>query len=96
MSDDNLKALVAEARASLEGLPEGPWKVNSITNPNQDPQIATLRAADGFPVLGVHPESQSMMVGKPATFAFVEKSADLVRRLADALESCDSGEKSTE
>lgn len=90
------KALVDEARAALEGLPEGPWKVNSITNPNQDPQIATLRGADGYPVLAVHPESMSMMVGKPATFAFFEKAPDLVERLANALESADSGENTTE
>lgn len=70
-----------------------PLRLNSMTDPKVDPQIATLRDNDGYPLLSPHAESQSMLTAPPYVFAFYEKAPAVIQALIDVVESYEANNK---
>lgn len=78
--------VVDEAKRILAGVEDFlPIKINEVTNPDQDPVLATLRGQDGYPVLAPHPESISILSGKRAIFELFVFSPRLIRGLLDRI-----------
>lgn len=76
------------AKTLLDGLEESlPWRVNEISLPGDEQEIATIRNNTGYPVIAPHPESASMMVAQREVFAFIEQGPEIIRQLIAEIEA---------
>jgi hypothetical protein len=79
---------VEEARELLAKIEDSlPFTVNEVTNPDQNPVIATVRKVDGYPALAPHPESLSMLTGRREVFQFLVFGPRIMRELVELLET---------
>lgn len=82
------------AEALLERIEDGlPFKVNTVTAPDVEPVLGTIRDAQGGPVFMPHPESLSILQGRRDAFDFIVEAPVVIRELLDEIAS-NSGEKS--
>lgn len=75
------------AKRILEGLGDTvPFHIMEVTKPDDDPILATVRKADGFPAIAPHPESISILTGPRAVFTFIEKGPVVIKALLEEIE----------
>lgn len=87
MTNKTREDIIAEATNLVNAVEDIlPLKVNEITNPDQNPIIATVRKADGYPAIQPHPESVSMLTGDRAVFQLFVFAPRIIRELLDLLE----------
>lgn len=79
--------VIEQAQELLDGIEESlPFKVNEVTNPDAEEVLATIRGADGYPVIKPHPESMSILVAPRGVFEFIEKAPKTIQGLLDLIE----------
>lgn len=89
MSKEHTLAL---AKSLLDGIGEdlqddGTLKVVTVTVDHIGNQIAGVRGANGYPVIVPHPESQSLLYGKPAYFDLLANGPKIIADLVDLVEN---------
>jgi hypothetical protein len=74
-----------------------PWTTRTVPNGDDDEpgtMIATIRDANGRPVLAAHPESFTMLVGVPEAFEFILNAANNAEKTPNRADSPESDPES--
>jgi hypothetical protein len=90
--------LLAEADAIVRGTDEdlldnGELRVIEISE-GINGKVATVRSVNGQSVVYPHPESATILVGKPVYFDLLAKGPRIIRELVDLVESSEITPKS--
>lgn len=68
-------------------LRDGELLLTSITQDHEGRVIGKVTGQMGYPVVYPHPESESMLVAKPAYFQLLTRGPALLRELANMVEN---------
>lgn len=89
MSKEHTLAL---AKSLLDGIGEdlqddGTLKMVTVTVDHLGNQISGVRTVAGYPALAPHPESQSLLYGKPVYFDLLVNGPKIIADLVDLVEN---------
>lgn len=79
---------IEEARAALESIDSlAPFRYNEATDGRVDAVLASIRQADGRPLILPHPEAMTMLAAERRVFEFIVNAPTIIRNLLETVEN---------